>query len=184
MRHRAGVGTATLAVVLLLAASLAEAHDGPPFPIVSDHIVGPYRMSVWTDPDATDDGSPGGQFWVIVETASPTVPIPPDTSVRVSLTPLGRPGATVSAHASPVSDNAGRQFVALPIGEEGRLAVRAAVDGPLGPAVVEAEVTATYDLRPSPIMIGVYVMPFVLAGALWTKLLLRRRAVIKGRRSD
>jgi hypothetical protein len=83
-----------------------------------------------------------------------------------------------------VSDNAGRQFVALPIGEEGRLAVRAAVDGPLGPAAVEAEVTATYDLRPSPIMIGVYVMPFVLAGALWTKLLLRRRGVKTVRRSE
>ena len=73
MRRRAGVGTATLAAVLLLAASLAEAHDGPPFPIVSDHVAGPYRISVWTDPDATDDGSPGGQFWVIVEAASPTV---------------------------------------------------------------------------------------------------------------
>jgi hypothetical protein len=177
MRHRAVVSTATLAAALLLPASFAEAHDGPPFPIVSNHVAGPYRLSVWTDPDTTDDGSPGGQFWVIVEAASPTVGIPPDTSVRVSLTPVGRPGATVTAYASPVSDDAGRQFVALPIGEEGRLAVRAAVDGPLGPAAVEAEVTATYDLRPSPIMIGVYVMPFVLAGALWAKLLLRRRRV-------
>ena len=90
----------------------------------------------------------------------------------------------MTAHASPASDDAGRQFVALPIGEEGRLAVRAAVDGPLGPAAVEAEVTATYDLRPSPIMIGAYVMPFVLAGALWAKLLLRRRALMKERRSE
>ena len=42
-------------------------------------------------------------------------------------------------------------------------------------AEVEANVDATYDLRPAPIMMAVYLMPFVLVGFLWVKLLVRRR---------
>jgi hypothetical protein len=49
------------------------------------------------------------------------------------------------------------------------------VDGPLGSATVESEVSATYDQRPSPILIAVYLMPFLLVGLLWARLLLRRR---------
>ena len=45
------------------------AHDGPPFPIVSDQRVGAYVVSIRTDPDATDDGSAGGQFWVQLQLA-------------------------------------------------------------------------------------------------------------------
>jgi hypothetical protein len=35
-------------------------------------------------------------------------------------------------------------------------------------------VDATYDLRPPPFMLVVYAVPFLLAGLLWMKLLLRR----------
>ena len=47
---------------------------------------------------------------------------------------------------------------ALLMDHEGRFAVRAAIEGPLGPAAVDAEVEATYDLRPPPIMLAVYVI--------------------------
>jgi hypothetical protein len=49
------------------------------------------------------------------------------------------------------------------------------IEGPQGPADVEAAVDASYDLRPRPIMLVLSLMPFLLAGFLWTKLLLRRR---------
>ena len=42
-------------------ATTVDAHSGPPFPIVSNQIAGPYDVSVWTDPDATADGSAAGQ---------------------------------------------------------------------------------------------------------------------------
>jgi hypothetical protein len=58
---------------------------------------------------------------------------------------------------------------------EGRFAVRTTIEGPLGSASDDAEVDATYDLRPPPILIAVYLMPFVLVGFLWLKLLSRRR---------
>ena len=49
------------------------------------------------------------------------------------------------------------------------------IDGPLGRAAIDAEVTATYDLRPAPFVIVLSIVPFVLVGLLWTKLLMRRR---------
>ena len=51
------------------------------------------------------------------------------------------------------------------------------IDGPAGPAMVTAEVDATYDLRPPPFMLAVYALPFVLAGLLWIRLLVKRRTV-------
>ena len=56
--------TTVLALVLVACPARLLAHNGPPFPIVSDQVAGPYLVSIWTDPDTTDDGSPGGQFWV------------------------------------------------------------------------------------------------------------------------
>ena len=171
------------AFVVVLWTAAVSAHDGPPFPIVSDRIAGAYRLSIWTDPDATDDGTAGGQFWLVIEAADRAVALPADTRGRVSIAPLGHEGTSETGPTAPVSDP-GRQFVALRIDREGRYAVRAEVEGPLGPAVVEGDVDATYDLRPHPALIAVYLMPFVLAGALWLKVLVRRRAVMKGRRSE
>ncbi len=153
---------------VILCTATASAHDGPPFPIVSDRVAGAYRLSIWTDPDTTDDGSAGGQFWLVIEAADRAVALPADTRGRVSIAPIGHEGASETGPTAPVSDP-GRQFVALRINREGRYAVRAEVEGPLGPAVVEGDVDATYDLRPPPALIAVYLMPFVLAGALWLK---------------
>ena len=48
---------AALALILGAGGTRAAAHDGPPYPIVSERLAGPYEVSIWTDPDATDDGS-------------------------------------------------------------------------------------------------------------------------------
>ena len=58
---------------------------------------------------------------------------------------------------------------------EGRFGVSVSISGPLGGGEVDAEVSATYDLRPPAIMLALYLMPFLVVGILWTKLLLRRR---------
>jgi hypothetical protein len=160
--------------VLACASSALQGHSGPPYPIVSEQAAGPYRISIWTDPDATDDGSLGGQFWIVIEPVAPGVSLPAETRATVSITPLARQGPTLTGQTAPVNDVA-RQFVALLMDHEGRFGVRAAVEGPLGQGVVQAEVDATYDLRPPPILLAVYVMPFVLVGFLWVKLLRARR---------
>ena len=168
-------GASFLALLgVLLGAGTTSAHSGPPFPIVSSRIVGPYSVSVWTDPDSTDDGSAAGSFWVRLRPSS-GAPLPAETRVNVAVNPLDRPGSPITAGAEPVENDAGHRFAALVMDHEGRFHVVVTIDGPLGPATVEADVDATYDLRPPAGMIAVYLIPFVGIGFLWVKLLLRRR---------
>lgn len=151
------------------------AHEGPPFPIVSNLAAGPYVVSVWTDPDTTDDGTPGGQFWVIANPIERGVALPDQTRATVSIAPLDREGDAQSGRTEPVDGQVGRQFVALLMDHEGRFKVDVAIDGPLGSASVGAEVEATYDARPAFGLLFLYMAPFVVIGGLWVKMLLRRR---------
>jgi hypothetical protein len=175
---RRGVIRAALlsALFAALLCSAVKAHDGPPFPIVDERRAGAYEIAVWTDPDATDDGSAGGQFWVMLKAGDGTpAGIPDDTSVEVSIRASGTAGSWQRARAAPVGGKVTNQFAALVMDHEGRFDVRVEVDGPLGRAGVAAWVDATYDLRPPPAMLVVYLMPFLAIAVLWLKLLLRRR---------
>jgi hypothetical protein len=208
------IARSALTCLTLLAASQSMlAHAGPPFPIVTGVIRGPYTISIWTDPDATDDGMPGGQFWVVIEASSKGGSIPAGTRARVAIQPLGparevrlKPDTTTypsaappkpdtthpseaplkpdvaypsSVNATPVRGDVTNQFAALVLGHEGPYAVRVDVNGPLGAVSVDTMVDATYDLRPAPYMLAWYLAPFVLVGILWTRLLLRRRALAR-----
>jgi len=111
----------------------------------------------------------------MVESAQPAVALPADTRASVAIAPLDRSGPTRAGRTEPVNHELSRQFVALVMDHEGPFSVRVEVNGPLGTADVAANVEATYDLRPPPFMLVVYVMPFLLVGFLWLKLLVRRR---------
>ena len=167
----------TCVLVLAAAQVVMHAHSGPPFPILSDQIAGAYRISIWADPDATDDGSAAGQFWVMLQPARADAgpAIPAGTRVEVAIRPLDRPGGAQSGGAAPVNADPARQFVALLMDHEGPFGVRVTVDGPLGAADVQASTDATYDLRPRPILLILFVLPFLLVGFVWGKLLIRRR---------
>jgi hypothetical protein len=156
-------------------ASPAAAHDGPPYPIVSNQAAGPYRISVWTDPDATDDGSPGGQFWVLIDPRDSNA-LGPDLRARVSIRPVDGRGRAASTSAMPVDTDPSRLFAALLLMDhEGPFAVRVEVESAAGRGGVVSEVQATYDLRPPKVMLALYAAPFLLVGLLWAKRLARRR---------
>ena len=167
---------ATVWLVAGPAATLV-AHDGPPFPIVSDQRAGAYVVSIWTDPDATDDGSAGGQFWVQLQLAGSDANVPAATRATLGVRPVVRTAPMMSAKTEPVRGDVTNQFAAVVMDHEGRFAVEVSIDGPAGPATVRAEVDATYDLRPPPFLLVVYALPFVLAGGLWIRLLIRRRTI-------
>ena len=171
--RRAAAALAIAATSIAVSEEMA-AHAGPPFPIVSDRLAGAYRVSVWTDPDATTDGSAGGQFWVLIRMTDGSL-LSADTRADVTVRPLDRSGPPRSAHATPVEGEVSRQFVVVLMDHEGRFAVEPTISGPGGPAAVHAEVDATYDLRPSRALLVLYVMPFLAVGLLWLKLLRRRR---------
>jgi len=152
-----------------------RAHSGPPYPIVSERVIGSYAAAVWADPDVTDDGSAAGQFWVVVRPANRAATLPPDTRAEVSIRPTDRAGAARTRRTEPVNGDVTRQFAALPMEHEGPFAVHVVVDGPLGAIDLDANVDATYDARPAPALMVVFLLPFLLVGLLWGKLLLRRR---------
>jgi hypothetical protein len=176
------------ALVLAAGAAVVRAHAGPPFPIVTDAVRGPYTISIWTDPDATDDGAPGGQFWIVLASATRGDTLPADTRATVSVRPTAPPSpsqaAMQSTRAEPVRGDITNQFGVVLMDHEGPYAVNVEISGALGTATLDAMVDATYDLRPPPYMLIWYLFPFVLVGLLWTRLLLRRRAGLPRRRPD
>lgn len=173
---RSGGALPSLAAILIAVAVVKlSAHDGPPFPIVSNQTAGPYVVSLWTDPDATDDGSAGGRFWLMVQASDAGTPLPATTRGTVALRPLDREGGQHEGRTDPVDGDVSRQVVALVMDHEGRFGVNVSVNGPLGLATFEAEVEGTYDARPAPILLFVYLAPFVLVGGLWMRAMHRRR---------
>lgn len=180
--------TRSAPVVMLLAVAalgsrerMVHAHSGPPFPVVSNQLAGPYIVSIWTDPDTTDDGRAAGQFWVTLEAAGGAKAIPAGTRASVEIHPLDRQGPAREGRAEPVGGSLANQFVALVMDHEGPYGVRVTIDGPLGGARLESRVDATYDLRPAPMLIALYLFPFLALGALWMKVLRRRRDVSRNR---
>jgi hypothetical protein len=134
-----------------------------------------YRISVWTDPDTTDDGTAGGQFWVMIDTARADDSLSSDVRALVTVRPLDRAGDPLTAQAAPVDGDVSRQFAALMMDHEGRFAVRVDVESVTARVSVDSEVQATYDLRPSRLVVLIYLVPFLLVAFLWTTLLVRRR---------
>ena len=131
--------TTLFALLLVACSARLLAHNGPPFPIVSDQVSGPYLVSIWTDPDTTDDGSPGGQFWVRIHLAG-GAELPPETRATVSISAADRPLSAQTASALPVRGDVTNQFAALFMDHEGRFEVRIAIDGPRGSATLNSAV--------------------------------------------
>jgi hypothetical protein len=161
-------------VLLVGSARVAEAHSGPPYPIISNQVTGNYSVSVWTDPDTTDDETKAGKFWVTMYRKGGDEVVPAGTTAALTLTPSDREGTPLTTSSNLLQD-ASHQYAVLRLDHEGPFRVHLAIDGPLGAVALESEVQATYDLRPARWLIALYVLPFALAGFLWVKLLLRRR---------
>jgi hypothetical protein len=133
-------------------------------------------VSIWTDPDTTDNGTPGGQFWIELEPADGRTAIPAATQATVAIRPLDRAGPARESRADSREGNVTRQFVALLMDHEGPFGVHLTIDGPLGRAVVDSQVDATYDLRPAPWLIALYLFPFAAIGACGKARCAARRA--------
>jgi hypothetical protein len=163
------------ALAVISSGARVHAHNGPPFPIVSNRIAGSYQVTLWADPDTSDDGSAEGRFWVTVNAAQKGAVLPTDTLVKVSIWPADRPDSARTATAEPVEHETTRRFAAFVIDHEGRYGVKATIEGPFGPAEVEASVDAAYDQRPQPFTVVLFLLPFLLVAFPLVKWILRRR---------
>lgn len=159
-----------LGLALLLSPRPVLAHEGPPFPIIVDERVGPYVVSVWTDPDIGI-----ATFFVVLEPAHGDE-LPPGTVVRIGVQPVsGRlPEKVYDAEPQPVRYGERHHAeVEFDRGEMWRVRVR--LDGPGGDSELFTEVEATPDGTIGPIGLVIYALPFVAIGFIWLKAVLRRR---------
>lgn len=148
----------------------AMAHAGPPFPIVVDRQVGPYLVSVWTDPDIGT-----GLFYVVLESASGAAFTPP-ARVRVGVAPVSGRLAEVVYDGRAERVRRGARFLAEVAFDRGEhWNVRVIVDGPAGGGQFASQVEATPDGTIGPIGLLVYSIPFLLVALVWWRAAMARR---------
>jgi len=153
-------------VIVLCCAKLASAHEGPPFPLFVDQQVGPYVVSVWTDPDIGE-----ALFFVIVNKPAQ---LPADLRVQIGVQPVS--GRLPEAFYATERENLRNQVqyraqAHLDAQELWRVRVR--LESEQGNAETIATVEATppgygrWDLL-------VYLLPFLGVGALWAMAMMRK----------
>jgi hypothetical protein len=165
------VAIVLLAACALTHASAAAAHSGPPYPTVTDARLDPYVVSVWTDPDTTNDGTAAGRFWIVLSPNAAGV-VPPIT--HATLTATSPAGATAPVDITTADRDGRTHFGALVFDHEGKYRVEVRLTGPAGTVTLDTTVDATYDLRPSPLVAALSILPFALVGILWITAMRRR----------
>lgn len=160
-----------VAAALCVDGTPAHAHEGPPFPIIVDEPLGPYVVSVWTDPDIGT-----GIFFVVLEPVG-DAPLPAGTVVRIGVRPISGRRGEVVYRAEPQPVRYGERYFAEVEFDRGEMwAIRVEVSGPGGGGEARATVEATPDGTIGPIALLLYALPFVAVGFLWLKAVMRRRS--------
>jgi hypothetical protein len=153
-------------VLIFLCVQATNAHEGPPYPLFVDQKVGPYVVSVWTDPDVGD-----ALFFVIV---NPTDQLPPDLRVQIGVQPVsGRLPETVYSGERENVQGQVQYRAQVHFDAEELWRVRVRLEGAQGNAETVATVEATppgygrWDLL-------VYLLPFLGVGILWAVAMVRK----------
>ena len=167
-------GTATckflvLFAALFVASSPLGAHNGPPFPIISDKRVGPVVVSLWTHPDVGT-----GLFYVIVEPPAGGT-IPPDLKIEIGVRPVT--GRLAEAMYPMKLENLRGQVVYrtdAQFDQQELWHVRMTVKSSAGDGEAAADVEVTppgygrWDLL-------LFSLPFLGMGFLWFRVMMRKR---------
>jgi len=161
-----------LALCLIVPAP-ADAHNGPPFPIIENRRVGPCVISLWTHPDVGT-----GAFFVFVEPI-PGGTVPQDLKVHIGVQPeSGRLPEVV--YSADQDASAGQlQYKALVDFDRDEFwRVRLLLESSQGRGEEFSRVEAT------PVGFGkwdllLYLLPFLAVGFLWFRGMSRRRSRMK-----
>jgi hypothetical protein len=147
----------------------ASAHEGPPYPIIVDKMIGPCLLSVWADPDVGV-----GTFYIILDPPQGGT-LPEDVTVEIGVRPVSGRLAEARYKAGREALGSRTQFKAeIPFDAQELWTTRVLLNSSRGggEAVVEVEVTppgyGRWDLL-------LYLFPFLAVGFLWLNAFLRRR---------
>ncbi len=159
----------SLFAALLVASSPLGAHNGPPFPIISDKRVGPVTVSLWTHPDVGT-----GLFYVIVD-PPPGASIPADLKIEIGVRPVT--GRLAEVIYPTRVEHLGRQVeyrTEAQFDQQELWHVRMIVESSAGDGEASADVEVTppgygrWDLL-------LFSLPFLGVGFLWFHVMMRKR---------
>jgi hypothetical protein len=156
-------------LLVLVCASAAAAHNGPPYPIITDQRVGPCIVSLWTHPDVGT-----GTFFVMVDPL-PGASVPKDLTMKIGVQPeSGRlPEVVYSAWHEDLRGQV--EFkTEVQFDQQEYWKVRLILASSAGNDEAFSRVEATppgfgrWDLL-------LYLLPFLGVGFLWASALVKRR---------
>jgi len=151
----------------------ARAHNGPPFPIIENHKVGPCNISLWTHPDIGT-----GTFFVFVGPL-PGSTVPKDLKIQIGVQPES--GRLPEAVYPATLDNSGSQLqynAAVEFDRDEFWRVRLILESSQGRGEEFSRVEAT------PVGFGkwdllFFLLPFLLIAFLWLRGMSRQRSRMK-----
>ena len=160
--------TARLCLLLALT-SAAEAHNGPPFPIIENQRVGPCVVALWTHPDVGT-----GTFWVMVD-AAPGTAVPRDLQVEIGVQPVsGRlPEKRYRARLDSMRGQV-QYYVEVPFDAQERWRIHLL----LASAAGQGEASATVEVTPPGLGrwdLLWFASPFAAIAFLWIRTLVKRK---------
>ena len=162
-----------LSVLWLMLPRPANAHNGPPFPIIENRRVGPCVISLWTHPDVGT-----GAFFVFVQPI-PGGNVPKNLKVRIGVQPESRrlPEVVYAANQDDSGDQL--QYKALVNFDRDEFwRVRLILESSQGGGEEYSRVEATptgfgkWDLL-------FFLLPFLLIAFLWLRGMTRQRNRMK-----
>ena len=150
------------------------AHEGPPFPIIVDKEVGPYLVSVWTDPDIGI-----GTFFVVMEPKDEASERDDIKSVQIGVAPTsGRLDEKVYTAEAQRTRSGARYMTEVEFDKGEMWKVRIILEGEGWGDELHSEVEATPDGSIGPVAVVIYALPFVCVGILWIRAIMRRRETV------
>jgi hypothetical protein len=162
-----------MSLLTMLCASNAAAHNGPPFPIITDQRVGPYIISLWTHPDLGV-----GTFFVMVD-PMPGGTVPKDLKVQIGVQPVSGRLAEV-VYSAWLQDLRGQveYKTEVQFDQQENWKVRLILASSAGGGEAISQVV------PTPAGFGrwdllLYLLPFLGVGFLWVTAITKRRRLRK-----
>lgn len=159
-----------LVLCLIMLIPDSRAHEGPPFAIIVDKEVGPYLVSVWTDPDIGI-----GTFYVVFDPQNEGE-LPKINSVEVGVEPTsGRLDEVLYSAETQHTRNGARYFAEVEFDKGEMWKVRVLIEGNGWDGELTSEVEATPDGGVGPIAVVIYALPFIGIGIIWIRVIIKRR---------
>lgn len=169
-------------IILLLTCFLSTtvlAHEGPPFPIVVDHIFGELKVSVWADPDTEN-----GTFTFYPE--GPNLK-KDDLYFEIKANPKDQTGPILKSTALQAIEDKGRYSytATLPFPTNGVWDVIIVVKNKQNGSVLTSTSVPVEVTPPGPNKseFVLYMLPFLVVAAIWVRIVLYKRRKKKAQKA-